>query len=173
MQKAASRESRGKETENITLYAIIRLRGRVNVNPEVKKTLELLRLTRKYSLAIYPSDIPGLEGMLKKVKDWVTWGEIDRDTLKILLERRGRTPGNRRLTEKYIRDEMGLKDMEELVEKIFRGEILLHKQNHIKPIFRLHPPSGGFKRSIKRPFRDQGELGYRGPLINELIRRMA
>ncbi|MBR9680336.1 MAG: hypothetical protein GOU98_00755 [Candidatus Altiarchaeota archaeon] len=37
--------------------------------------------------------------------------------------------------------------------------------------FRLHPPRGGFKKTIKRPKPD-GELGYRGEKINELILKM-
>jgi large subunit ribosomal protein L30 len=35
----------------------------------------------------------------------------------------------------------------------------------------LKPPKGGF-RSIKRPFKAGGSLGYRGKEINELIMRM-
>lgn len=37
--------------------------------------------------------------------------------------------------------------------------------------YRLHPPRGGFKKTIKRP-RPDGELGYRGEKINDLIARM-
>ncbi len=37
--------------------------------------------------------------------------------------------------------------------------------------YRLHPPRGGFKKTIKRP-RPKGELGYRGEEINKLIARM-
>jgi large subunit ribosomal protein L30 len=36
----------------------------------------------------------------------------------------------------------------------------------------MHPPKKGFKRTVKRPYRDRGELGYRGEAINELIKRM-
>ena len=43
---------------------------------------------------------------------------------------------------------------------------------NLSPVFRLHPPRGGFKGSTKKPYSDGGELGYRGPAINELIRRM-
>ena len=41
----------------------------------------------------------------------------------------------------------------------------------LKPFFRLHPPRGGL-RSVKKPFTLGGDLGYRGPAINDLIRRM-
>ena len=41
----------------------------------------------------------------------------------------------------------------------------------IKPVFRLTPPSKGFKKSIKQQY-PNGEIGYRGEKINELILRM-
>ncbi|MEM0379812.1 MAG: 50S ribosomal protein L30, partial [Desulfurococcaceae archaeon] len=62
--------------------------------------------------------------------------------------------------------------IEDLAKAIFEGRIKLHKQSYIKPVFRLHPPQGGFKKSIKKPYGDGGELGYRGRDINELIMKM-
>ncbi len=170
----------GQQARQVKLYAIIRIRGRVGVPPDVKKTLANLRLHRKFHLVLYPSTLPGLEGMLQKVKDWVTWGEIDRETLIELLRRRGRIPGDKPLTDEYVREKLGLKGgIEELADKLLRGEIMLHKLYDrkrkvwiIKPVFRLHPPRGGFKGSIKKPYGAGGELGYRGYAINELIRRM-
>ena len=41
----------------------------------------------------------------------------------------------------------------------------------VKPLFRLHPPKGGWK-STKKPFVRGGALGYRGKAINDLVRRM-
>jgi len=161
-------ESAGKP-----LIAIIRIRGMTGVHPEVEYTLRLLRLTRKFTMSLYPAETPGLDGMLQKVKDWVTWGEIDKETLVEVLKKRGRAPGNKRLTEDYLKRVLGVESFEELADKIFKREIKLHKlEDKIKPIFRLAPPKGGFKKSTKRPYKDEGELGYRGEAINELIRRM-
>ncbi|ABM81151.1 50S ribosomal protein L30P [Hyperthermus butylicus DSM 5456] len=179
---AAAREAEKKEEgqKQVKLYAIIRIRGRVDVHPDVEYTLKLLRLHRKFHLVLYPSTLPGIERMIHKVKDWVTWGEIDRDTLVELLRRRGRISGNKPLTDEYVQEKLGLKGgIEELADKLLKGEIMLHKLYDkqkkiwiIKPVFRLHPPRGGFKGSIKKPYGAGGELGYRGPAINELIRRM-
>lgn len=158
------------------LYAIIRIRGRVDVPPDVKYTLKLLRLHKKFHLVIYPADQPGLQGMLQKVKDWVTWGEIDYDTLVELLRRRGRTIGNKPLTDKFINEQFSrygiIGGIHGLAKALIEGRVKLHKLEMIKPVFRLHPPRGGFRKSTKRPYNDGGELGYRGPAINELIRRM-
>ncbi len=157
-----------------SIYAIIRIRGRVDVPPDVKYTLALLRLHRKFHCVLYPSTLPGIEGMLHKVKDWVTWGEIDRETLIELLKKRGRVPGNKPLTDDYVKTVLKIPGgIEELANKILNGEVMLHRiEDKIKPVFRLHPPRGGFKGSTKKPYGDGGELGYRGPAINELIKRM-
>jgi len=166
-------EEQAQVSKLCSVYAILRVRGTVDVPPDVEHTLKLLRLHKPNHLVIYPIETPGLKGMLQKVKDWVTWGELDYATLLLLLERRGRAPGNRRLTPEYLSQSLGVSSLSELAELICSGELKLNHQDKIKPVFRLKPPSGGYKRSIKKPFRSGGELGYRGPTINELIRRMA
>ncbi|PUA33402.1 MAG: 50S ribosomal protein L30 [Zestosphaera tikiterensis] len=153
------------------LYVIVRLRGRVDVPPDVEATLKLLRLTRKYTAVIYPKT-DSIDGMLDVVKDWVTWGEIQAETLKKLILERGRTVGNKPLNEERIKELFGM-DVDELVNALIEGRIFWHKlEDKVKPVFRLHPPKGGFKRSIKKPLGSGGELGYRGEAINELINRM-
>ncbi|NPA85287.1 MAG: 50S ribosomal protein L30 [Crenarchaeota archaeon] len=153
-------------------YLIIRIKGEPDAHPDVRKTLENLRLLRRYAAVIYPADLPGLEGMLRKAQAWITWGEVNKDTLAKLLKERGRAPGDKRLTEEYIKEKFGVSSFEELAEKILSGEIVLHKQEAIKPFFRLHPPRGGFRKSIKKPYGSEGEAGYRGEAINELVIRM-
>ncbi|MET1129026.1 MAG: 50S ribosomal protein L30 [Thermoproteota archaeon] len=168
------------EDQSFKVYAIIRIRGRVGVRPDVEHTLKLLRLHRKYHLVLYPSTLPGIHGMLQKVKDWVTWGEIDRETLIELLRKRGRIAGNKPLTDEYLKEKLGVSSIEDLADRILEGKIHLHKLYDkkekkwiIKPVFRLHPPRGGFSGSIKKHYSTgEGELGYRGTAINELIRRM-
>lgn len=158
------------------LYAIIRIRGRVDVPPDIEYTLKLLRLHKKFHMVIYPNTLPGIEGMLQKIKDWITWGEIDYDTLVEVLRKRGRLPGNKLLTDeivdKYLEKYNIKGGIPALAKAVFEGKIMLHKLDFIKPVFRLHPPRGGFKKSTKRPYNDGGELGYRGKAINNLIKRM-
>lgn len=158
---------------SIKLYAIIRLRGRVGISEEIEDTLRMLRLTRKYCCVIYPAT-KDIEGMLMKVKDWVTWGEIDFETLVELLKARGRVQGNKPLSNEYLKKVLGIESIELFAKEIMDGKILFHKLDEygIKPLFRLHPPRKGFKGSIKKPYRDGGELGYRGKDINNLIKRM-
>ena len=156
------------------LYAVIRLRGIPDTPYDIEYTLKLLRLHKKFHCVLVYSDNPGIEGMLFKVKDWITWGEIDRETLIELLRRRGRIPGNKPLTDEYVKEKLKLPGgIEELADKLLKGELKLNKlANLVKPVFRLHPPRGGFKGTVKRPFGAGGETGYRGEKINELLKKM-
>jgi len=159
------------------IYAIVRIRGQVNCPYDVEYTLKLLRLHRKYHCVLYPASMPGLEGMLKKVKDWVTWGEVNRDTLIQLLYARGRASRNRKLTDEYVDEKLGHLGIRggipALADAILYGKVMLHKiDNIVKPVFRLHPPRRGFKGSVRRLYEQNGETGYRGIAINDLIKRM-
>ncbi|MEB3860071.1 MAG: 50S ribosomal protein L30 [Desulfurococcales archaeon] len=156
------------------LYAVVRIRGMSGVRPEVERTLYLLRLRRKFAASIYHDSVPGVLGMLRKAENWATWGEIDRETLILLLRRRGRILGDKPLTDEWVKEKLGLSGLEELADKLLSGELHYHKLEGlgVKPFFRLHPPRGSFKGSIKRHYGDKGELGYRGKAINELLKRM-
>ncbi len=153
------------------MIAVIRIRGRVGVREDIEKTLRLLRLRRKHTCVVL-RPTKDIAGMINKVKDYVTWGEIDRETLKELLIKRGRLVGNKKLTEEYLKEKLGM-SLDDVVDKIMKGEMRLRDIPGLKPFFRLSPPRGGFERGgIKRPFHLGGALGYRGRYINDLIRRM-
>mgnify|MGYP000029319017 CR=1 FL=1 len=138
--------------------AVIRIRGRVGVRKEIKHTLELLRLYRKNYCVVLPAT-ESILGMVKKVNSYVTWGEIDDETFKLLLEKRGE-PYKGRIT-----DSKGKIKYE-------RKYLVLNKKKY-KPYFRLNNPKGGFgRKGIKIPFSVGGGAGYRGEKINDLIRRM-
>jgi len=157
---------------NNNLLVIIRIRGNVGVRKEIRETLKMLRLNRVNHAVVVPNT-PSYQGMLQKVKDYVTWGEISKETLALLLEKRGLLEGNKRLTNDFLLENLKIKSIEELAEKIYNGKIKLSEVPKLKPVFRLHPPRGGFARKKRRPYRDGGELGYRGTDINKLIKRMA
>jgi large subunit ribosomal protein L30 len=150
--------------------ALIRLRSGIRARGEVRDTLAMLRLHRINHLVIV-DDTPSYRGMIQKVKDYITWGEIDKETLVKLLRKRGRLVGNRPITDEYVKEKLGM-TVEEFAEKIVNGEMKLRDLPNIKPVFRLHPPRGGLKGSKKRSFKEGGALGYRGEKINELIERM-
>lgn len=156
------------------LYVAIRLRGTADASPEVSQTLYMLRLRRKFTATLYHSSQPGVLGMLKLVENWVAWGEINRDTLVELLRRRGRITGDKPLTDEWVKENLGLNGVEELADKLLAGELYLNKLKNrgVKPFFRLHPPKGGFRGSIKRRYGDGGVLGGWGGDINRLLTLM-
>ncbi|MEM3108186.1 MAG: 50S ribosomal protein L30 [Candidatus Bathyarchaeia archaeon] len=152
----------------------VRLRGTARVYPELQKTLDSLRLRSKYN-AVLLHETPSIKGMLQRAKDHVTWGEADADTILQLLRLRGRTTGNHRIDDGYVKEKFpGYGSIEELAAAIASGEVPLERlwRAEIKPVFRLHPPKGGFKKTIRRPYGSGGELGYRGPDIKGLIKKM-
>ncbi|NUN11853.1 uL30 family ribosomal protein [Candidatus Micrarchaeota archaeon] len=109
------------------LIAIIRVRGSIGVTHKVAETMKQLHLTRKNHCVVI-EETETLKGMLQKVKDYVTWGELTEETNK-KISAKGKQP------------------------------------------YRLNPPKGGFKGSIKQPY-PKGALGNRKEKINDLVNRM-
>jgi large subunit ribosomal protein L30 len=151
--------------------AIIRIRGRAGVNKKVNDTLDMMRLYKQNGCVIVPNN-PQYLGMIKRAKDYITWGEIDKETFTLLLNKRGKVARNKPLTEGYLEKHLK-KDMKSFVEEFFNFKIKLRDVPGLKLYFRLTPPVKGFERvGIKKPFSMGGSLGYRKNKINELIRRM-
>jgi len=150
------------------MFAIVRLRGEVNLRPEIKDTLAMLHIHRVNHCVVVKED-PHYRGMIQKVKDYVAWGKIDDDTLAMLLERRGRLSANRRLTEQYLKENTPYSSFKELAKAINSGSASL-KDLQIKPIFRLHPARKGL-RTTKKTAQQGGDLGFH-PDLTDLIKRM-
>ncbi|HIQ50210.1 MAG TPA: 50S ribosomal protein L30 [Nanoarchaeota archaeon] len=146
------------------MIAVIRIRGRVGVRRDIQDTLKMLRLHRKHHCVLFKLN-DSIKGMLQKAKDYITWGEISEETLKKLIEKRGRKIGDKRLSKEEV--EKVLQELKKSEEQPAKVLIRLG----LKPVFRLAPPSKGFKKSIKEHY-PKGELGYRGSAINELLERM-
>ena len=151
-------------------YAAIRIRGTVNVNSDIKKTLNLLNLTRTNHCVIL-DEKPSIKGMLQVAKDYITWGEIEKDILEKLISERGKLEGNKTITEKYLKNSTKFSTINKLSQAIIENKIKYKDIPNIKPIFRLNPPIKGYE-GIKRSYKNKGALGYRGKDINKLIERM-
>jgi len=109
--------------------------------------------------------------MLHAARNFITWGEISKETLNLLVKERGRLTGNKKLSDEYAQ-KVGFKSLDELVEAISNCQVEYWKLPNVEPVFKLHPPTKGFKGKIKRGFTMGGELGYRGEKINDLIKLM-
>ena len=150
-------------------WAIVRVRGSVNVKPKIKKTMEIMRLNRVNHCVIVPEN-EVYKGMLNIIKDYVTWEEVDADTTQLMLESSGKTSGNNSFTKEELK-ESSFKTIKALSKALTEGKTVMRDVPALKPLFRLHPPRKGYE-GIKRSFNEGGALGYRGEKINLLIRRM-
>lgn len=149
------------------MYVVVRVRGNVKVRGDIKDTMKMLGL-KAVNNCVVVSETPQIRGMIQKVKDYVTFGEIEKDVLKKLLLKRGRTENGKRINEKYMKDQ-GY-SIDNFIDLFLEEKIKL-KDVKIKTVFRLHPPRKGYE-GIKRPFSMKGALGYRGKEINKLLERM-
>ncbi|MFH0748454.1 MAG: 50S ribosomal protein L30 [Candidatus Bathyarchaeota archaeon] len=150
--------------------AVLRLRGSVGIDKELEYVFKLMHLTRKNHLVLI-ENTPSNMGSIYKIKDYATWGEVNTNTISLLLENRGKLQGGKKLTEDYVKEELGYTSIKELAAAINNMKIKVNELNKVKPIFRLHPPKKGFDGSPKKHY-PKGELGYRGESISELITRM-
>ncbi|MFB0567169.1 MAG: 50S ribosomal protein L30 [Candidatus Bathyarchaeia archaeon] len=157
-------------TEQRKCLAVVRVRGVSDVFREIKETMELLHLPRNCHATLVDNR-PAYVGMLKKAQHYLTWGEISKENIALLLKKRGRLVGNKKLTDEYAK-EIGYKSLDELAEAIHRTKVEFNKLPRIKPVFRLHPPSKGFKGKVKRSYTTGGVTGYRRENINNLVKRM-
>jgi large subunit ribosomal protein L30 len=152
-------------------FAVVKVRGTISAQREARETLELLRLA-KTNNAVLIDNRPSYMGMLYRVQNYVTWGEVSKETVAMLLKERGRLAGGKKLTDEAVKT-LGYKSIDALADAIASCKIEYQKLPNIQPVFKLHPPSKGFKGKTKRSYAAGGEAGYRGEKISELIKRMA
>jgi len=163
-----------KEPEPTEHYLIaVRLDGSPNVKPPEESTLNALRMRSRFS-AVVLRDHPSVRGMLQRVKDHVTWAEAKKEDLQVLLSNRARTTEGLGITDKFVKEKAKLGGVGELLSAFYSGKLTLSNlwEMGVKPVFHLHPPRGGFRKSSKRPVTDRGELGYRKDGLGDLLTKM-
>lgn len=152
------------------MLAVIRVRGSIRTKTELNDTMKMLRLFRVNHLVLVPQE-KQTKKMVEKVKDYVTFGEINAETLEKVLSKKALIKGNKKVSLNYLKEKK-VNSFKDLAEKMVKGEIKLNDLG-IKPVFRLKPPKKGYERKgIKKAFSVGGALGYRATEINKLINRM-
>ena len=156
-------DTKQKQSE---LIAVVRIRGKVGIRETIARTLKMLNLHKK-NWCIVLANTPENMGMITKVKDYTTFGEIDNKTYSELLRQRGKVVGNKPLTEAHLKKaKISLADLAS-------GKAKLKNIPGAKKYFKLKPPVGGFERGgIRTAYAAGGALGYRGKDISKLIGRM-
>jgi len=149
---------------------VVRVRGLSDISQEIKDTLSILRLTRNCHAALIDNR-PDYLGMLRKAQNCVTWGEISKENVALLLKERGRLVGDIKLTDEYAQ-EIGYKSLDDLAEAVYKLKAEYSCLPKVKAVFRLHPPKKGYKGKVKTSYAAGGVTGYRGEAINDLLKRM-
>ena len=157
------------EAEKIVLA--IRVRGQVRVRPQIADTLDKLLLGRLHQARLL-TVTPSMQGMITKAKDYITWGEPSEEVVLKLLTKRGRLPGNERLTDSYVKKNSKFTTIKALAKAIATGKATVKDVEGLKPVFRLTPPSKGFRGKKNLGVGMGGIAGYRGEDINSLALRM-
>ena len=134
--------------------AIIRLRGRTGISSAVESTLKHLNLNRINNCVVL-NESPQILGMIRKAKDYITWGHINSETLKALASKRGKP---------LEQEEAG---------GLSKQKVVSVDGKSYESLFRLSPAVGGLgSRGIKATFGKSGALGERKEKINDLIKKM-
>lgn len=139
--------------------AVLRIRGIRNLKPKIKKTLELLNLD-KPNQCILVNPTKEMLGMINVVKDYVAFGNVSEDTIFKLLRKKGEKGRN------LIRKLVNEGELKKMASEIEQGEPL---KKYVDPVFRLRPPSRGYK-NIKKAY-PLGDLGKRNDM-DQLLNRM-
>ena len=136
--------------------AIIRVRGQTGVMKKIAYTLDMLHLYKKNNCVVI-KNTPSQIGFLKRIKDYVTWGEITPEMHKEVMTKRGKI---------FLGQTMDRK-------KIYAYTVLEFAGKKYLPYIHLNPPRGGYgRKGIKMSYTMGGALGYRGEKISELLQRM-
>lgn len=148
-------------------YLVVRIKGTVNIPYWASSTLDYLNLGKKFNATIVPETKQTL-GMLRKVKEIVAWCSADTETVLALLSKRGRGRGNKPISKEDLPE--NYTNLEALAKDLAEDKIGISKVN-FRPWFALSPPRGGFKKSTKKQYTQDGILGEDKDLIS-LVQRM-
>jgi len=147
----------------------VNLHGKINSSAPVRKALSELKVERKFSASLVPDD-PATLGTLKLCKDYVAWAPTDAKLIAVLLEKRGMVSERARL-DAHALTAMGFKKHQELADKMLKEQLRLSQVQGVRPFFRLSPPRGGFRVSLRKQFSEKGMLGS-NPKLPDIVRRM-
>ena len=137
-----------QKTEECKPLVVVKIRGLVSAQREARETLMFLHLTHTNHAVIIDSR-PAYKGMLQRVNSYVTWGEPTKETVTMMLQKRARLAGDKKLTEESVQ-KAGYKSIDDLAEAIVTCKVEFQKLPDVQPLFRLHPPSKATKAKPRK-----------------------
>lgn len=88
-KRAAKKSPEAEKKSALKKIAVIRISGGVGLKRDIKDTLEMLRLYKK-NCCVVLDETPSITGMVKKVKDFVAWGEVSEEVIALLEKGKGK-----------------------------------------------------------------------------------
>ena len=137
------------------MICVIRIHGRVGLNKDVVETLHRLRLRKKYACIVLNPTKEQM-GMIKKVRNQVAFGEINKQTFEKLIESRGQ-----------LIDKSKKIDAKKIIDGLEKNT--KYDELNLRAFFRLHPARKGMNTKFHFP---KGVLGDNKDKINDLVERM-
>jgi large subunit ribosomal protein L30 len=164
------------------VYLVVRMKGTVNIPRWADLTLENLHLNKKFRATLIPENKETL-GMLRKIKEIVSWTTVDENFMKEFIEKKGRISSSKLLSDQsqtQFNEDVSIDakkkdspkvDLDNVIYTLKSNQTYLSKISGIKPWFALNPPKGGFKKKSKHSATQDGILGENKELIS-LVKRM-
>ncbi|HIG51928.1 TPA: hypothetical protein EYQ19_00665 [Candidatus Pacearchaeota archaeon] len=137
------------------MILVIRISGMIGLTKEMQESLHRIRLRRKYSATLL-EETSFNRKLLKKIRNFIAYGDIEDQEIKKLIAKRGEAKENKKIV------------VEDSLEQIKKSGFL---KSNLKPFFRLHPPRGGIE--TKKHFGvGKGVLGDHKSKIKLLLEKM-
>lgn len=152
-------------------FLVVNMRGLINTRTPVRKTLEQLKLLRRFNATIVP-DNEMFRGMLQSAKEHVAWCKLEPTIAEMLLTKRLEVSNGRKVKESELKKLGGFSSFSELATVLASGQTRLDGSQGFRQFFRLSPPRGGFKLSTRRQYGEGGVLGPNkelGKLIESMV----
>ncbi len=153
------------------MFAVVQLRGEVNMQASVEDTLDMLNLHDVNHCSLVP-ETDSYRGMLTKINDFVAFGEPSQSVLATTLSRRAEPPeGSDDVDDDWVSANTEYDSVEDLAAALLAEETTLREVG-LSPVLRLHPPRGGHD-GIKQPQTSGGQLGeHTSEEIDDLLTAM-
>ncbi|KAM5578583.1 60S ribosomal protein L7-1 [Rosa sericea] len=177
MKHRLKRKRPALETTNPQLLLVIRIQGKNDMHPAVRKNLYSLNLRKIFNAVFVRADEAMLE-KLQRVEPYVTYGYPSLKNVKELIYKKGYAKINKQrvpLTDNNLIEEAlgkyNIICIEDIVHEIAStGKYFKEAASFLWP-FTLNKPEVGLK-GVKARYLDGGDTGNREDKINELISKM-
>ncbi|XP_062021624.1 large ribosomal subunit protein uL30z [Rosa rugosa] len=177
MKHRLKRKRSALETTNPQLLLVIRIQGKNDMHPVVRKNLYSLNLRKIFNAVLVRADEAMLE-KLQRVEPYVTYGYPSLKNVKELIYKKGYAKiGKQRvpLTDNNLIEEAlgkyNIICIEDIVHEIAStGKYFKEAASFLWP-FTLNKPEVGLK-GVKARYLDGGDTGNREDKINDLISKM-